>query len=256
MTRIEPRQREDVTMPDQSTSQSLDQDSTLTSVFLDGLPAMAGIVTMIAQPFAQESLHKTLGLPAWLPFVVAIVVSGLLAFYKVMIVRRASTRECAVCIPLLMLVIFSAYTTGNNLVYYAKEGYTKTPNTSPSSEDAAAWKQEREILQQQVKNAQELIDTLRQAVGMPASSQGAPRSALPSVLGRLMPSLATPAYAQEPQPGAGATRASSQSKADQLREKLRRYEIQQQKLNEKLADVKRAEAPRAAETQQRLIKSW
>jgi hypothetical protein len=242
-------------MPEQPTSQALDQDTSLSTVFLGGLPTMAGIVTMIAQPFAQESLHKTLDLPAWLPFVVAIAVSGLLASYKVMIVRGAGARECAVCIPLLMLVIFSAYTTGNNVVYYAKEGYTKTPSASPSSEDLTAWKQERDLLQQQLKNAQDVIDSLRQALGMPASSQGAPRSKLPSVLGRLMPSLVVPAYAQEPQPGGNDPR-SSQIKLDQLRKKLRDYEAQQQKLNEKLEAVKRTEAPRTSEPQQRLIKSW
>ncbi len=250
-------------MPDQANPpiaflekpQTPEGDRSLTGVFFEGLPAMAGIVTMIAQPFAQESLHNTLGLPAWLPFVVAISVSGLLAAYKMFVVRHSGARECAICIPLLMLIIFSAYATGNNVVYYAKEGYTKAGIAAPAAEDVTALKQERNILQEQLKSANGLIDTLRQALNVPDSTPGKPRSVLPTFLGGLRPWTTDEAFAQEPRRSPLETRPSERVNVQQLREKLREYEVQQQQLNKKMEQVKREEKSVEA-PQQRLIKSW
>ena len=51
-------------------------DQGTAGVFFDGLPAMAGIVTVVAQPFAQDSLRNVLELPHWVPVVIAVRVSG------------------------------------------------------------------------------------------------------------------------------------------------------------------------------------
>lgn len=53
-----------------------DRGDSLTHLFLSDLPGMAGIVTVVSQPFAQESLREVAQLPAWLPVTVALVVSG------------------------------------------------------------------------------------------------------------------------------------------------------------------------------------
>jgi hypothetical protein len=235
-------------------AQAPDGDVGVGRVFFDGLPAMAGVVTMIAQPFAQESLHKSLGLPDWFPVVVAIVVSGLLAAYKMFVVRHSGPRECAICVPILMLIIFSAYATGNNVVYYAKEGYTKAGSTAPTPEDVAAVKQERDILQQQLKSANELIDSLRQALNVPEGGPSKPRAWLPTFLGGLMRWGPADVYAQTPRQPAEA-RPPERVTVQQLREKLRQYEVQQQQLSKQLETVKREEKTVEA-PQQRLIKSW
>jgi len=243
-----------------SSRPSRDEDQSLTSTFFDGLPLMAAIVTMIAQPFAQDSLHKTLGLPGWLPFVVAMIVSGLLAVYKVAILRRSAQRDCLVCIPLLMLIIFSAYATGNNVVYYAKEGYTKSDTGTAMSDEITALRKERDNLQEQLANANGVISTLQQTLNPSGTNPGKPRTALPSILGLLMlpreasaqggPSrptdLAAPTGTHQPVPLDAEQRR-------RLQEALRQYETRQQALDQKLEQIKRESPPSGT---QRLIKSW
>jgi hypothetical protein len=233
-----------------SKPQASNDEGGIGRVFLDGLPAMAGIVTMITQPFAQESLHESLGLPVWFPVAVAVTVSGLLAAYKMFVMRHSAPRECAICIPILMLVIFSAYATGNNVVYYAKEGYTKAAAAAPSPEDLAILKQQRDILQQQLQNANSLIESLSQALNVPA---GKPGAAVPTFLSGLVPWNPAAAYAQEPRRTPAEPRATERVDVQQLREKLRQYEIRQQQLTKELEKAKREEKE---SPQQRLIKSW
>ena len=93
----------------------------LGEVFSNGLPSMVGIVMLIVQPVVQ--VRASLGWPGWLPYAVAIVVSGLLACYRVKLARPSAPSQSPVLMLLLMLVIFSSYVTGNNVVYYTKEGY-------------------------------------------------------------------------------------------------------------------------------------
>lgn len=57
-------------------------------LMLKEAPILAGIVTIVAQPFAQISETYHLTLPDWLPLVVAAVVSSLLALYYVRTARR------------------------------------------------------------------------------------------------------------------------------------------------------------------------
>jgi hypothetical protein len=229
----------------------------LGGLFFDGLPVMAAVVTVITQPFAQESMRSMFLLPEWLPIVIAIVVSGLLALYKLGIVRRAAGRECAICAPLLMLVIFSAYATGNNIVYYAKEGYTRPePAAKPTGEPPPALVRERDLLKQQLQSAEELINALRKALNMPAPAEGKPQSAIPGPLA-ILQALAVPAAnAQEPRKPAPGGTTSRPPDRQQLENLLRKYDAEQRKLDQKLDEVQRSrQQPR--ETEQRpLIKSW
>lgn len=230
-------------------------EPSLGRMFFDGLPAMAGIVTVITQPFAQESLRATLRLPDWLPIVLAVAISGLLAVYKVVVVRRSGVRECAVCVPVLMLVIFSAYATGNNVVYYAKEGLAKSgePATASAAE-LGSLKQERELLQRQLKNAQELIDALRHAVSVPEGGEGKPkpRALAPSRLARWAFGVSE-AHAQAPRRPPADARAETGLR--ELRMKLGKYETEQRELARKLEDLKREEKSRERQ-QKPLIKAW
>lgn len=230
-------------------------DPSILGIFFDGLPTMAGIVTVTAQPFAQASLQEVLSVPIWLPYVIAAAVSGLLAVYKVMIVRESGRRECLVCVPLVMLMIFSGYLTGNNLVYYAKEGYTR-PSAPTTGPEVAALTQERDILEQQFKSAQDVIDTLRGRAPSPGPG-GTPRSSLPAPLA--LPRWLTVGEAQaQPPPSPAAPDLRPVERGLDMRkvnEKLSQYDIKQRELGKKLEELKRQEK-RSAPEQKSLIKSW
>jgi hypothetical protein len=232
-----------------------DRGDGLTQVFLSDLPAMAGIVTIVTQPFAQESLRAVVGLPAWAPFAIAFGVSGLLAFYKLLVVRRSGTRECALCVPIVMLVVFAAYATGNNVVYYAKEGLTQPI----SSEQATALKRERDLLEAQLKNAEELIDTMRRALGVAEPGSGRPSSSAPapSWWARLFQPTEAAAQDRRPPPPPRDRMRTPAADAQRLRQELRKYDIEQRQLKERLETIRPDPTrPAAQQQQQPLIKSW
>lgn len=215
---------------------------------------MVAIVTLIAQPFAQESLRTTFGLPEaeWLSVIVAVVVSGMLAIYKFGILRRSTLTECAICVPLSMFLIFSAYAGGNNAVYYAELGYTRGPE---SSEEWGALRRERDNLQQQLENAQSTVERFRRALGLPEVSGGKRHPSTSSLIGLLRSLAASEASAQEPRPPSGQPRREELN-VQELREVLKSYQQQQRELSEELQEIKR-EQKKARKTQQRpLIKSW
>jgi hypothetical protein len=241
-----------------SSAAPLEGDRTAISSFLEGLPAMAAIVTVVAQPFAQDSLRASFDLEPWVPTLVAALASALLAIHRVVIVRASAPRECAVCIPLLMLMIFATYASGNNLVYYAKEGYTQAgASGSARAEEVASLKSERDLLQQQLGSAREMIDTLRASVGTPAAPEK-PHAALRSFLRFALGMTVGEASAQErrPAPGSVVHPADHARTQQQLREKLQQYDARQQELNRKLEDVKRREEAPGPRRQPPLIKSW
>lgn len=225
-------------------------DAGFGDVFSSGLPSMVGIVTLIAQPVVQA--RTSLAWPGWLPYAVAIVVSGLLAYYRIRVVRRSPPAESAVLMLLLTLVIFSAYVTGNNVVYYTKEGYSRPGvTTGPSSAELEALKAERELLKQKLQGAEELITALRQVV-----PGGKPESSLPSLLSMLGTLGVHEAWAQEPPAQPGGRRPEKPTPR-QLQDMLKRYDAQQRALDQKLKETQKEQE--RIQTQQQtppLLKSW
>jgi hypothetical protein len=225
----------------------------LTQVFLNDLTRMAGIVTVITQPFAQESLRAALRLPDWIPIVIALGVSGLLALYKmIIIIRDAEARECAICVPIVMLVVFAAYATSNNVVYYAKEGLVQPM----SAEQVAALKDERDLLEKQLRNSEQAITPLRRTLNLPAPVETKPTSALPpaSAWARLFGVPWAEAQDRRPEP---RDRARPQDvERQRLQEDLKKFDMEQRQLKGKLESIK-PETSNPKEQQQRpLIKSW
>jgi hypothetical protein len=233
----------------------------LRRMFFDGLPTMAALVTMIAQPFAQDTLRSTLQLPDWLPIIVAIAVSGLLAMYKMKVVRRAGRNDCVICVPILMLVIFSAYAGGNNFVYYLKEGYTRPATSSlGSTEELTALKQERDILQKQLENAEELIETLRGTLRMPESTEGkqqsSPSLSMHSAVAALKGFIAAEAHAQGSTPESRDRRREDTLGREQLQGRLKKYDEEQRELNRRREEVKQEREKNQTTQPKPLIKSW
>jgi hypothetical protein len=230
-------------------------------MFFDGLPTMAALVTMIAQPFAQDTLRNTLQLPDWLPIIVAVVVSGLLAMYKMKVVRRAGRNDCVICVPILMLVIFSAYAGGNNVVYYLKEGYTRPVISGRgSTEELTALKQERDILQKQLDNAEELIGTLRGTLHLPESTEGKQHSSLSlsmrSAAAALKRFIAPEAHAQGSTPEPRDRFRGDALGREQVQGRLKKYDEEQRELNRKREEVKQEREKYQMTRPQPLIKSW
>jgi hypothetical protein len=243
-----------------------DRGDSLTSLFLSDLPSMAAIVTVVSQPFAQESLRQATGLPEWMPVAVALMVSGLLAIYKILIVRRSRARDCAICVPIMMLVVFATYATGNNVVYYAKEGFTRPMST----EQVSALQRERDILEEQLRNAEQTLSTLRRALDLPAAPEAKPRSALPAPSGwaRLLgPDVAeaqTRGGTRPPQP-VDRERAADRSRPaerapsvdrQRLMEQLRKYDLEQRELEARRQSVRPDTGTRESPPSPPLIKSW
>jgi hypothetical protein len=232
----------------------------LRRMFFDGLPTMAALVTMIAQPFAQDTLRNTLRLPDWLPIIVAIAVSGLLAIYKMKVVRRADANDCMICVPILMLVIFSAYAGGNNVVYYLKQGYTGPATSSLGpSEDLTLLKQDRDLLQKQLQSAQELIENLRETLNMPESSEGKQSSlsfSIPSALAAFRGFIASEAYAQGPNSEPRGRERGDTSGRERIQEQLKKYEEEQRELNRRRGQVKQERERYPTIQPKPLIKSW
>ena len=231
-------------------------DDGLRLVFFEGLASMTAIVTVITQPFAQESMRATFELPGWLPIITALGVSGLLAVYRMLRIGRQSTPwERAICVPLLACVIFSGYATGNNVIFYTMEGYTKDAKGPTAEARMAALTAERDNLKQQLEGAHGAIGALRRTLGLPAS-ENKPSSSL-SVPSRVLGFFgAGQAYAQAPGPGKETGRAAPDAaKLRQLEEVLKKFEADSRKLTDQLDRIKQDERGRAT-SQQPLIKSW
>lgn len=232
-------------------------DDGLRTLFFDGLPTMIGIVTLISQPFAQDSLRAMFGSqrepPTWPPILVAALASLLLAVYRLRIVRRASAPQCAICVPVLALIIFASYATGNNAVFFAKQGYLH----AGAEQEMTALRQERDVLQEKLKTAEATLMTISQALGVPAPGGGTPQSAAPSRLGFLRRLGPEAAYAQAPRPQPGESRRPEKIDVQKLQDALRGYQKQQEVLDQRLKEIKQQQE-KARETQQQppLIKSW
>jgi hypothetical protein len=242
-----------------------DKKESFGSLFFEGLPTMTGIVTIIAQPFAQDSMKKMFGLPDWLPAVIALAAAGLLALYRIRIVRKSGTVECAICWPLLVFIIFSAYASGNNVVYYAKEGITKagvqSVDTGKVAEERLTKEREEvDILRQQLKNANEMIRNMASALNISRSEpmkEGRPST---SSLFRLSAMLSVNhAYAQNSKEEGGTTERPMQPDPQQLQrlqEALKQYEETQQKLDKRIEDVQKQQKSTIQQQSPPLIKSW
>lgn len=229
-----------------------DSGDRLTQVFFSDLPGMAGIVTVVTQPFAQESMRTVLRLPEWIPIVVALGISALLALYKILIMRRSAAPARAICVPFVALVVFAAYATGNNVVYYAKEGLMQPL----SAEQAATLKRERDNLEQQVKNSEELIGKMRRALGVgePEKTSARPE---PSAWARLFGVPPAEAQPQPRRPEARDTARTPGNDLQRLKDELRKFDVEQRQLKERLETIK-PDVGKAREQQQQqpLIKSW
>jgi hypothetical protein len=235
------------------------------SLFFEGLPTMTGIVTIVAQPFAQDSMKKMFAIPEWLPALIALAAAGLLALYRMRIVRKSGLSECAICCPILVFIIFSAYVSGNNVVYYAKEGVSKASvqnvtTAKVDEESVAKQNEEVRILRSQLENANVMIKKLASALNI---SQSAPapekHSSLSSVFKLAGLSWEDTAYAQNPQPERGESDRSGtidQQRLQQLQEELKKYQQSQQTADKELKNLQQQQQKPPQPPRAPLIKSW
>jgi len=251
-----------------STPQSLSElgkNGGFGGLFFEGLPTMTGIVTIVAQPFAQDSMKKMFALPEWLPALIALAAAGLLALYRIRIVKKSGFAECAILCPILVFIIFSAYVGGNNVVYYAKEGVSRTGVESVSTgkaeeETLATQKKQIEILSAQLQNANEMIKKLSTALNLSQSEPVKGEHPSVSSLFRLPGLLGVErAYAQERESQPGEIREPSTPDTERLRElqeQLKRYEQTQQNVDKKLQDLQKEQQKPPQKQEAPLIKSW
>ena len=222
-------------------------DDGLRRVFFEGLTSMIAIVTFITQPFAQESMRAMFGLPAWLPIIIALGVSALLAVYRLLTIQTSDLRQFAICVPLLACVIFSGYASGNNVIFYTMEGYTK--DKGPTAEGRlSALTAERDILKQQLDGAKGVIGTLRQTLGLPPA-EDKPSSS------RSVPSRWLGFFGVAPAHAQTGRVTPDAAKLRQLEEVLKKFEADSRKLTNQLEKVKQDDRGAAASPKP-LIKSW
>lgn len=233
-------------------------ESSLTALLFDGLPALVLIVTAVTQPFAQRTTQDLLGLRPWVPILVALAASTLVAVHRLAVVRRLALAECAICLPLLTLTVFSAYTTGNNAVFFVKEGYTLAGTDVAGLRDQlAALGRERDVLQDKLRAAEE---TMRRLIGAVDPTQGRHQPPARSLFGRLGGLVVGQAEAQpaparpgEPPREGPDTRAVD---VERIRELLQQYQAEQRKLDRQLNEIHLERQKSRSPQQQPLIKSW
>jgi hypothetical protein len=227
-------------------------DVGLGDVFSSGLPSMVGIVVAVAQPAVQA--RDSLGWPAWLAYALALAASSALAYYRIRILRRSAPGECVILVPLLALVIFSAYVAGNNVVFYTKEGYSRpAPGAGPTNADLSALRTETDLLNQKLQNAEEVIKALRQVVPGAAGKAQTPLSLFSPIGTLLRPDSA---WAQGPvrQP---EERRQEKPTPQQVHEMLKDYDARQRDLDQKLkATQTDKEKSRMQQQTPPLLKSW
>lgn len=253
---------------DQGNSAAPDGERKATDVLmLKELPVLAGVVTVVAQPFAQIRQHYEESLPDWLPLLVAAVVSGLLAVYFVRTVRKTSREEALFMIPLLMLMVFSGSIGANNLVESAAGG--------GQPREAARGVEVREAhLRAQLGNAEKQLEIerergrlMRKALGLPeldATGNGSVEAPKVSAVERLLGALIADASAQEgaapaPRPAEKAPVGKKATPAtdEEWRRKIAEFDRQQRTLKQQEAQLKHSDdGGRTNRTVRPLWKSW
>lgn len=136
-------------------------------LMLKEAPLLAGIVTLVTQPFAQLRTHYSSTLPDWSPLLIAAIISTLLAFYYIRTVRRTPREESLILIPLVILILFSGSLGANNVVKAAAQG-TATSDAAPSVESNKL-RERLQSLEAQLELEIAEGRVLRKALGLQAS---------------------------------------------------------------------------------------
>lgn len=222
------------------------EDKAGDSIFQKGstqVGIMAGIVTMVSQPFAQTKIQTMLGLSQSVPIVVAIMVSALLAAHHVFAVQRARVLEGLLLMPLVGMIVFSSYAGTNQL--FASE--------SPPAADLARLNN----LEAQLNLQKQLNDQLIKALGIiPAEtvqerSQAVPQThnGVSEVFDKLLGLFIKPAYGQDDR-----QRRAQDEERRRLEALLRNSRLQQERLEN---ERRRLEASRGTKPHKPpLLKSW
>lgn len=211
---------------------------------------MAGVVTMVSQPFAQSRMQELLGLAVWVPVVIAVAVSVLLAAYHVFAIQRVKVMEGVILMPLVAMILFSSYAGTNQL-------FASDPQQTASAADKTAAARMLN-LEEQLNLQREINTQLIKALGLPPEEnmQGripeAPpmRSGLRGVLERVVDFLIAPAYGQ-----AGKPANMQDEQRRQLEAQLRNARAQQGKLELERRRLEQASSNNA-NRKAPLLKSW
>lgn len=172
-------------------------------LMLKEAPLLAGIVTLVTQPFAQLRTHYSSTLPDWLPLLIAAIISTLLAFYYIRTVRRTPREESLILIPLVILILFSGSLGANNVVKAAAQG-TATSDAAPAVESNKL-RERLQSLEAQLELEIAEGRVLRKALGL-ADKPAAPGAKPTGALSRgpadfLLALFVSDAFAQtEPEP--------------------------------------------------------
>lgn len=216
----------DSATPAQAVSGSQKRISDL--LMLTDTPWLATIIMGMAQPFAQ--LRETIGLPTYMPMLVALLISTLIALYWVVVEHRTRPGPSLLVVPVVAMLLFSASIGANNVV---KAAATGPPASAPAAKDLETQKQllEKELRIEREKNA-----ILSSSVpNAPTGASSTSPNTAPGP-GALLRWLAAPAYAQtgELQPS-GLTHEQVQ-KLKELEQQRREIEATRRAVEEKDAE--------------------
>ena len=240
-------------------------DSTITDLLMiKEAPLLAGVVTVVAQPFGQLRAHYGDILPDWTPLLVAATVSALIAFHYVKFVRKLPTPQAIYIVPLVMLIIFSGSIGANNLVDAASRGSTATEASGGSSEREAALRTQLKRAEEQLRLEQDKGRLLRQALEL--DPQGtAPAASTPGAMGMLPDFFIASAHAQptaeprRPREPGRSTSPSPTSRDPELLKRLQELDQKTQQLQserDKIKEEEEARKQRQSPAQRSLWKTW
>jgi hypothetical protein len=205
-------------------------------LMLTDAPWVATVIMGISQPFAQ--LRETIGLPVYMPLVVAVVASLLVAAYWVNVEQRAKPAQSLLIIPVVAMMLFSASIGANNVVKAAAAGKQSTSDTTSAAQRADSLQQQNDLLQQQLdieKKKTALLGAPKGSQGMNTSSLDGTAAEHTAFLSRISAWLSATAYAQP------AGSQQNQHLTSEQRKKLEELDKEQKALEEKQQELKARE---------------
>lgn len=195
-----------------------------TSALLQNGPAQVGgmvtSVILVGQAFARFS-------EVLAPFA-AFIFSFLLAIYQVWLVQKANIRQCCVIVPIAGLILFALALGSNNSI-------APTPEGSHLKKELSTVREQLQLRNKELANAQQLIEQLRRVLNLPSTQPHSNRQvpANPSALlggfkldtgiSRLFGLWVGEANAQP---------SDDDKDRQQAQEALRAYEMRQQELQQ------------------------
>lgn len=254
---------------DKGTIAALESDRKIADLLLlKETPVLAGVITIVAQPFAQIHQRYPNHLPDWLPLLIAAIVSALLSLYYVNKIKKTPREESLFLIPLVMMILFSGSIGANNLVDAATRGSQRPEAIKEIDASGTFLRAQLKNVEQQLQIELERGRVFQKALNLQEPEKVSLESSSSSLnvapyLEGLLRLFVSDALAQQTKPAeqesatkAPANRAPSMKTKSELLRQLEALDKQQQQLKTEQSQLTAHEIRAEKEYARPLWKSW